>query len=507
VNVTVATVVLNAAADLALTLESILAQDHPDLEVLVLDGESWDETHDVLAFYGEAVRVETVADGGIFQAMNEAAARARGDFILFMNAGDRFHSAGALAALLRQMPRTADVVHGTHVLETDGREIFRPSRDFALQAELLRRGDIDGVWLERFPAHQATLTRTALLRELRYDTSIRVCADHDFLLRAHHGGARIAFVDEIVANYRAGGFSQRNAALLRLELNAVYRAFSEKPDAVDRLLLGDASPFLGMRSPFAGGFVAGITPPRTATPGFDTHEPHRLVLASGARIVAPSHASAGGVRISGINEAAAQVLRFLDGDTLLATVPLHRGAFHKTVAFAEKVAPGAVIDLVPLRATMLEGGTAAFALTGVEFEIERRTLALARGTPVETNATMDRALAGILGSGWWSLEPDHVWSAARGELRLASADGVDSLQLTVRGNPALKGQRLTVEVNGTPLQDVALGSSGDIVEVDLGRCWRPGGAVNTVALVPSVCSTVGADRRELGVALRAIELR
>jgi glycosyltransferase involved in cell wall biosynthesis len=160
------------------------------VERLVLDGMSWDGTHEVLARYRNVVsRIETVEDAGIFPAMNEAARLARGEFILFMNAGDRFHRADSLRALLARKPAGADIVFGDHVWLSGGVEEFRPAGDFGEAVDRLRAGRVDGRWLARFPAHQATLTRTALLRRLRYDTSLLVCADHEFPAARRLGGS------------------------------------------------------------------------------------------------------------------------------------------------------------------------------------------------------------------------------------------------------------------------------------------------------------------------------
>lgn len=100
--VTVATVVYNGAQEIARTIDSVLAQDYPNLECAVIDGNSTDGTGDIVQTYGS--RIDTFVcepDRGIYDGMNKAVAHATGDFILFMNCGDIFASPFALTDLVQ----------------------------------------------------------------------------------------------------------------------------------------------------------------------------------------------------------------------------------------------------------------------------------------------------------------------------------------------------------------------------------------------------------------------
>ena len=88
--------------DLPLTIESVLGQTYPEIEYLVVDGLSHDATGAVLDRYaGRIDRVLHYEDGGIYDAMNFAAREAANEYILFLNAGDRFYCADAIEALMK----------------------------------------------------------------------------------------------------------------------------------------------------------------------------------------------------------------------------------------------------------------------------------------------------------------------------------------------------------------------------------------------------------------------
>ncbi|WP_420393490.1 glycosyltransferase [Acuticoccus sp.] len=366
VKVTVATVALNAADDLPLTLESVLAQDHDDLELLVVDGASWDDTPGVLTRYGDAIdRVEVVEDGGIYVAMNHAASVASGEFVLFMNAGDRFHTERSLSKLLARTRPDADVVWGNHVWRDGAVEVFRIAMDPGTLLGELRIGAVGPRWIARFPAHQATLTRTALLRSLRYDTVWRLAADHDLLLRALHGGAVGQYVDEVVAIYASGGLSHHRAALCRLEWNAIYRAFSERPKAVDAAFYPHGSPFAGTPSPLAGGVVGGLV----VEPGATAPPAEAWVGAAGLTLRTPTHALAREVRLHGRNDAPGQHLDLAAGGRSLGDAALAQGPFDLVVEFDPPLGPGTLLEAVP-REVMRHPDRAeivAFVLSGVAF--------------------------------------------------------------------------------------------------------------------------------------------
>ena len=101
VQITVATVVFNGRQQIARTLDSVLAQDHAGIELLVVDGQSTDGTQAVVRGYGSAIhQFVSEPDRGVYDAMNKAVELASGEFILFMNCGDVFASPTAVSDLL-----------------------------------------------------------------------------------------------------------------------------------------------------------------------------------------------------------------------------------------------------------------------------------------------------------------------------------------------------------------------------------------------------------------------
>ncbi len=213
--VTVAVVTRNAAKTLRATLESTLAQDWPSLEVVVIDGASDDGTVDIIREYDGAIDYwRSAADGGPYEAMNAAARAASGRYVLFMNAGDLFQTTDSLTLALDGAPPDADVIFGHHVYrDVSGHDAIHQAADFRETWSCLIKGEVGWRWQRGVPGHQATLTRTELLRRFPYRTSLRIAADHDLLYRLAREGARFHHAAAVLATYFGGGLSWKNQTL------------------------------------------------------------------------------------------------------------------------------------------------------------------------------------------------------------------------------------------------------------------------------------------------------
>ena len=99
----------NAASKLSTTLDSILRQSGANFEILVIDGASTDDTARVMAAYRDDsnVHFHSSADKGVYDAMNKGIARAQGEFVYFLGAGDLLR-ANILAQVAAQIPTSGE---------------------------------------------------------------------------------------------------------------------------------------------------------------------------------------------------------------------------------------------------------------------------------------------------------------------------------------------------------------------------------------------------------------
>jgi putative colanic acid biosynthesis glycosyltransferase len=217
------TVNLNDAAGLRATAESVVGQSHGGHEWLVIDGGSSDGSREVIReFEGRIDAWSSAPDRGVYDAMNQGLRQARGDYLIFMNAGDRFADPAALgwlAACVQGMPEIDLVLGGTILELPSGGRVYRRPRP---PATSLRRG---------LPAyHQATLIRRMAHLLVPYDLDLRVSADYGAIATLISRGAHSRCLDRPVAIRRCdpAGLSERETRVRFADFTRVQREILAK---------------------------------------------------------------------------------------------------------------------------------------------------------------------------------------------------------------------------------------------------------------------------------------
>lgn len=212
---TIIIVCFQAGEELVKTVRSVLSQTESDFEILIKDGGSTDGSIERLP--GDSrIRLFCEKDGGIYDAMNQAADRVRGRYVLFLNCGDYLYDDTVLAGI------------GKAAKEAESLTIFygntyeRRTRSLVMSNPKL---DAFGCY-RNIPCHQscfypAQLVRPKLLyergRERTYEPQYRVRADYEhFLWCFFRAKAQTVYVPLTVCSYEGGGYSEseenRNAA-------------------------------------------------------------------------------------------------------------------------------------------------------------------------------------------------------------------------------------------------------------------------------------------------------
>jgi len=210
--------VRNMAETIGRTLDSILSQDFPNIELIVVEGKSTDGTMQRLARYEPRFsHLISEPDSGLYDAVNKGLALATGDIIGILNGDDYYAHPGVLSLYARKFANPdVGIVFGDlefFPAEQPLRTIRRySSRGFS--PPRLRLG-----WM---PPHPTVFVRNEVYRKVGfYQADYKISADYEFLIRAlvDH---RIAYdrVDSVVVRMQYGGLSTSG-------LRASYRLNSE----------------------------------------------------------------------------------------------------------------------------------------------------------------------------------------------------------------------------------------------------------------------------------------
>lgn len=197
--VSVVTINLNMRAELEDTIKSVVAQTYPNLEYLIIDGGSRDGSVETIQRYADAIHYwVSERDAGLYDAMNKGARAAKGDWVIFMNAGDTFADATAVADMFSQDYRDAELLYG------------HSKRRYVKEGvERLARAEAPSVLPLRMNcSHQSLFTRRRLLAEHPFSIDL-MAADYEFLVRMYVAGKNFQMVDRVVGVNANGGVSDR----------------------------------------------------------------------------------------------------------------------------------------------------------------------------------------------------------------------------------------------------------------------------------------------------------
>lgn len=197
--VTIVTVVFNAKAHIEKTLLSVLGQTYPNLEYIVIDGGSTDGTIDIIKSYQSCLAYwHSEQDDGIYDAMNKGLAKAKGQWICFMNAGDEFYSNESILELLPLQSQDATIIYGgVEILYSDFSRIEWP-------------GDPSKLWQGMQFCHQSALINVEYHLAHPYNTKNKIAADLEFMYKAYLKAQLFSRKEIIVARVITGGASESN---------------------------------------------------------------------------------------------------------------------------------------------------------------------------------------------------------------------------------------------------------------------------------------------------------
>lgn len=180
--ISIITVTYNAASVLKRTLDSVKAQSWQQIEHLIIDGASKDETISMAETYKAQCPYEVVIlsepDKGLYDAMNKGLRLATGDYLVFLNAGDTLHAANTLETIVRSAQPLPGVLYGDTAI-TDEQGNFLHLRRLRPPKKLSWKSFRQGMLV----CHQAFYALTDIAKDLPYDPRYRYSADVDWCIR------------------------------------------------------------------------------------------------------------------------------------------------------------------------------------------------------------------------------------------------------------------------------------------------------------------------------------
>lgn len=221
--VSIITTCYNREKTIAQAIESVLGQDYPDIEYIVVDGASTDDSFKVIRSYGSRItKVISERDGGMYEAINKGIKMATGEIVGLLHSDDFLFHPHIISEIVERFKRTsADIVYGDGLF-VDAHETEKVIRDW--RSGNYRRWKVRLGWLPLHPT--VYIKRSAMERYGLYNEKYQIAADSDFLVRyLYKADLQVEYLGKYVVRMRMGGLStdsQKRKAMWKEDVD-MYR--------------------------------------------------------------------------------------------------------------------------------------------------------------------------------------------------------------------------------------------------------------------------------------------
>lgn len=204
--ISIITITYNASGELTPTMKSVKEQSFTDYEHLIVDGASKDNTLEIArSLGGKSLRILSEPDKGLYDAMNKGLKMAKGRYVLFLNAGDAFHSPDTLSAYGREAENGADIIYADTVIVDKDRRVVAP-RHLSAPRILSFHSFSKGMLV----CHQAFMVRKDLAPH--YDLHYRFSADYDWTVKClkRTKPGKCVNLNTVAIDYLSDGLTDKN---------------------------------------------------------------------------------------------------------------------------------------------------------------------------------------------------------------------------------------------------------------------------------------------------------
>lgn len=209
--ISIITITYNAERFLPKTIDSILAQTCHDFEYIIVDGKSKDATVEIIRDYEQRIQNSESSfslcwvsepDRGLYDAMNKGMRMATGDFVWFMNAGDKIYDENTVACILESLKTNpdSDVIYGQSLIIDENDRPLGERHKIAPKV-LTRKSLLNGLVV----CHQSILVRKSIAPE--YDLSYKISADYDWTCKVLAVSKKNLYIDNYLSRFMTSGVS------------------------------------------------------------------------------------------------------------------------------------------------------------------------------------------------------------------------------------------------------------------------------------------------------------
>ena len=205
--ISVITATYNSSATVSDTLTSVRQQDHPDIEHIIIDGGSADDTARIVAGFPHVAKWVSEKDNGLYDAMNKGIRLASGEIIGILNSDDVYVDGSVLSEVARAFEDVSVMTVFADLQYVYPDDLNRVKRTW-ITGPLKKRSFYYG-WM---PPHPTFFVRKEVYQQAGvFNTDLRSAADYEIMLRILVKlGLSSRYIPRVIVKMRAGGVSNNS---------------------------------------------------------------------------------------------------------------------------------------------------------------------------------------------------------------------------------------------------------------------------------------------------------
>lgn len=226
--ISVITASFNAAEALDHTIQNVAQQSYPSVEHIIIDGDSTDDTKNLLLSYETKIKWLSEPDKGISDAFNKGVQLASGDYLFFLGAGDTFVNPEVLSNIFNHLETSPVLICGKVMrVSEQGKPLWQAPKRWP------SRFDKKSLLKKLTLPHQGLFMHQEFFKKFGlFDLSCKFAMDYEILLRAYHQFPSILLVDELVAHWQAGGVGKGRILEIYDEYRRIKKQHRVAPDYI-----------------------------------------------------------------------------------------------------------------------------------------------------------------------------------------------------------------------------------------------------------------------------------
>ena len=219
--VSIITIAYNSSKTIAKTLRSVLDQNAKNIEHIIIDGKSSDNTLEICKKFPHLSKIISEKDKGVYDAFNKGLKFASGEIIGFLNSDDTFYNEESLQNIINAFDPYTDCIYGNLEYINSNGVVVRKWK-----SKVFKAGAFKKAWM---PAHPTFYCRKKIYDKLGwYKSTYKIAGDFELMLRfLEKHGINSKFIDKNLVKMLTGGISNKDIYSKLLILKEEFKAFKE----------------------------------------------------------------------------------------------------------------------------------------------------------------------------------------------------------------------------------------------------------------------------------------